>query len=118
MRIVVACLILTLASSTAADSPAYDREEIRFASGRFELVGDLLTPSGGGRHPVMVYVWGSGPTNRNAHIDNSPILQTFLAGGFAVLLYDKPGSGQSTGESAAVRSTLMATTCNPRSPYS
>lgn len=77
---------------------AYEREEIRFSSGRFELVGDLLTPSEGEWHPVIIYIWGSGPTNRKAHIDNSPVLRAFVASGFAVLLYDKPGSGQSTGE--------------------
>ena len=100
-EVVVACLILTLANTAAADgleTPAYDREEIRFSSGRFQLVGDLVTPRAEGPHPAIIYVWGSGPTNRNAHIDNSPILKTFLARGFAVLLYDKPGSGQSTGE--------------------
>jgi pimeloyl-ACP methyl ester carboxylesterase len=99
-KIVVACLILVLArtaAATSSESPAFDREEIRFASGRFELVGDLLTPPSGEPHPAVVYVWGAGPTNRHAHIENSPILKAFLSRGFAVLLYDKPGSGQSTG---------------------
>jgi len=98
--VVIACLIFTArpAGATPATESAYHREQIRFSSGRFELVGDLLTPADGQQsHPAIVYVWGSGPTNRNAHIENSPILKTFLARGFAVLLYDKPGSGQSTG---------------------
>jgi pimeloyl-ACP methyl ester carboxylesterase len=82
----------------AEPEPGHDREGIRFSSGRFELVGDLLMPRGARPCPVIIYVWGSGPTNRKAHIDRSPILKTFLANGFAVLLYDKPGSGSSTGE--------------------
>ena len=100
MRRIAIFLLLTLtgtAAATSAEAPPYDREEIRFSSGRFGLVGDLLTPPDGRPHPAIVYVWGAGPTNRKAHIESSPILQAFLAGGFAVLLYDKPGSGQSTG---------------------
>jgi uncharacterized protein len=99
--IVAACLTLALATGAFAESPGardYDREEVRFTSGRFELVGDLLTPRDTGPHPVIVYVWGAGPTNRNKHIDSSQILNVFLSGGFAVLIYDKPGSGQSVGE--------------------
>jgi pimeloyl-ACP methyl ester carboxylesterase len=102
MRIVLtACLFLILAADVLTESPeppGYEREEIRFASGRFTLVGDLLTPQHERPLPAVVYVWGSGPTNRNRHIDRSLILKSFLESGFAVLLYDKPGSGQSTGE--------------------
>ena len=100
-RVLTICLFLFAAADVLAQnptSPSYDRQEIRFTSGRFDLVGDLLTPRGGSPHPVIVYVWGSGPTNRNAHIDRSRILKSFLEKGFAVFLYDKPGSGQSKGE--------------------
>ena len=99
--IVVSGLILCLAQAVVAEdsnAPAFSREEIRFASGRFRLAGDLLTPAGTGSRPAVIYVWGAGPTNRNAHIQNSPVLKTFLARGYAVFLYDKPGSGESTGE--------------------
>ncbi|HEX5131171.1 MAG TPA: alpha/beta hydrolase [Candidatus Krumholzibacteria bacterium] len=94
-------LIHAAAAATAtapAAVPAYDREAIHFSSGRFELAGDLLTPRDGSPHPVIIYVWGSGPSNRNKHIDGSPVLKAFIEQGFAVLLYDKPGSGESTGE--------------------
>jgi pimeloyl-ACP methyl ester carboxylesterase len=93
-------MLATVASADRPDAPGYDREEIRFTSGRFQLVGDLLTPPHGGPHPAIVYVWGSGPTNRQAHIERSRTLKIFLEKGFAVFLYDKPGSGQSTGEFA------------------
>lgn len=99
--ILVACLLLLFANVSRAadpDGPAWDREEIRFTSGRFTLVGSLLTPRNDPPHPVIVYVWGSGPSNLERHIERSQVLRTFLANGFAVLLYDKPGSGQSTGE--------------------
>jgi pimeloyl-ACP methyl ester carboxylesterase len=102
MRITIpVCILLLVAACALAQddaAPSFAREEIRFASDQFELVGDLLTPTGGQPHPVVVYVWGSGPTNRSAHIDRSRILQGFLDAGFAVFLYDKPGSGSSMGE--------------------
>jgi len=100
MKALTALVFIALVSTGAhaADSAVYDRHEVRFASGQFQLAGDLLVPRNADHPPVVVYVWGSGPTNRNAHIDNSPILASFIAHGFAVLLYDKPGSGGSTGE--------------------
>jgi len=91
-------MIAAVAFAEIPENPTYNREEIRFSSGRFHLVGDLLTPPGKRPCPVIVYVWGAGPTNRTALIERSPLLKIFLAKGFGVLVYDKPGSGQSTGE--------------------
>jgi pimeloyl-ACP methyl ester carboxylesterase len=87
-----------LLAGAQAPSDIFDREPVRFRSGRFQLVGDLLKPRGEPPHPAIVYVFGSGPTNRQRHIERSPVLRVFLERGFAVLLYDKPGSGESTGE--------------------
>lgn len=92
MRHVTLLLILVLGVAGSAHG-----EQITFASGEFQLVGDLLTPPGPPPHPAVVYVWGSGPTDRAGHIERSTILRGFLEAGFAVFAYDKPGSGQSTG---------------------
>jgi len=95
------CLLLGLANAALATGPdtlPYDSEEIHFTSGRFTIAGSLLTPRSPAPHPVIVFVWGSGPTNVKTLIERSQMLKRFLARGFAVLLYDKPGSGQSTGE--------------------
>lgn len=95
------CVLLGVANIALAanpDDPPYQSEEIRFTSGRFTIVGSLLTPLSPAPHPAIVYVWGSGPTDIKKHIERSQMLERFLARGFAVLLYDKPGSGQSTGE--------------------
>lgn len=99
-RILGTLAMLTVAATAVAapGTPGHDRREVRFASGRFELVGDLLIPPGEGPHPAIVYVWGAGPTDREAQIERSRILRSFLDGGYAVFLYDKPGSGSSTGE--------------------
>jgi dienelactone hydrolase len=68
--------------------------EVRFRSGRAVLSGTLTLPVGGGRHPAVAFVQGSGPTTR-AYL---PDLQALLVrNGVAVLAYDKRGIGQSGG---------------------
>jgi pimeloyl-ACP methyl ester carboxylesterase len=101
VRLDLICLfILAVAAPDlvlAADPSPLAAEEVRFTSGDFALVGDLLTPDRPGPHPAIVYVWGSGPTDRKGHMERSRILRSFLDAGYAVYLYDKPGSGSSTG---------------------
>jgi pimeloyl-ACP methyl ester carboxylesterase len=96
------CFFLIIATGATAaqtpNAPGFDREEIRFTSGSFQLAGELLTPRCEGPYPVVVYVWGAGPTNRKRLIEHSQLLRIFLEKGFAVLVYDKPGSGDSKGE--------------------
>jgi pimeloyl-ACP methyl ester carboxylesterase len=70
-------------------------EEIRFRSGKFRLVGDLRVPVGEGPHPAIIMVSGSGSQTRNSFSDLNEI---FLRNGYAVFSWDKPGSGESTGE--------------------
>ncbi|HET6347784.1 MAG TPA: alpha/beta fold hydrolase [Candidatus Krumholzibacteria bacterium] len=100
-RLLAALLLLAVAAPATAQTPEpldCNRDAIHFTSGDFHLAGDLLMPRTKGDHPVIIYVWGAGPSNRQRHIDTSPVLRTFLDKGFAVLLYDKPGSGESTGQ--------------------
>src|SRR5215203_6171592 len=72
----------------------YRQLEIRFPSGRVLLAGTLTIPPGGGRHPAVAFVHGSGPTDRAYLPDLSAML---LHHGVAVLAYDKRGIGQSAG---------------------
>lgn len=97
--LLAAVLLAAAPSITRATAPPdCDRHAITFTSGRFQLAGDILAPRTPGPHPVIVYVWGAGPTNRERHIERSPVLRVFIEQGYAVCLYDKPGSGGSTGE--------------------
>ena len=73
-------------------------EEIRFTSDGFEVVGDLRLPDGAGPYPAVIVVHGDGPQTRNSTPGTRTILEKFGAAGFAVLSWDKPGSGESTGE--------------------
>jgi dipeptidyl aminopeptidase/acylaminoacyl peptidase len=73
-------------------------EEIQFRSGKFKVVGDLLIPKDGERHPAIIMVHGDGPALRSGAVPFGPTMEIFLRHGFAVFSWDKPGSGESTGE--------------------
>lgn len=70
-------------------------EEVRFANGPVRLAGTLYLPRGAGPHPAAVVVHGSGPETRA----NYAFYARHLARhGVAALVYDKRGTGESTGE--------------------
>lgn len=73
-------------------------EEVRFSSGDFEVVGELRLPGGLGPYPAVVIVHGDGPQTRTSTPGTSIIQDRFGEAGFAVFVWDKPGSGESTGE--------------------
>lgn len=70
------------------------REPVAFSNGGLTLRGTLTLPPGPGPHPAIVLVLGSGPATRNL----SPMTQLFSGLGFAVLSYDKRGTGESPGD--------------------
>ena len=76
----------------------YLSEKFNITINQFDVSGELVLPKEGRRLPLIIYVWGSGPTNYKTTIENSQLFREFLECGYAVLLYDKPGSGLSTGE--------------------
>ena len=73
-------------------------EEIQFRSGKFKVVGDLLIPTEGELHPAIIMVHGDGPARRDGAVPFRPTMELFLRNGYAVFSWDKPGSGESTGE--------------------
>jgi len=70
-------------------------EEVRFTSGSVALAGSLVLPPGPPPHPAIVLVHGSNAQTRDAL---GPWSRFFASLGFAVLVYDKRGTGTSTGE--------------------
>lgn len=69
-------------------------EEITFAQREAVLKGTLILPPGPGPHPAIVLLHGSGPLTRYSF---GPYPRFFSSLGIAVLIYDKRGTGASTG---------------------
>jgi pimeloyl-ACP methyl ester carboxylesterase len=80
----------------------YREEEISFSRDQATLSGTLTLPEGKGPFPAVILIGGSGPTTRDEpFFGHRPflVLADFLTRrGFAVLRYDKRGSGSSTGD--------------------
>ncbi len=71
--------------------------DVRIPFGEITLAGTLHRPNEHGPHPAIVMLAGSGPDDRDAWGYFPPIRDAFLAAGLAVLSWDKPGIGASTG---------------------
>lgn len=73
----------------------FEEREVVFESGDLMLAGTLVLPAGPGPHPGLVMVHGSGPVTRRAP---RYMADLFAHRGIAVLVYDKRGTGESTGD--------------------
>ncbi len=77
-----------------ADKVNLRREAISFRNGEVTLSGTLITPSASRSRPAVVLLHGSGALNRYSF---GPFPDFFISRGYAVLVYDKRGTGRSTG---------------------
>lgn len=69
-------------------------EVVEIANGDTRLAGLLMRPLGKGPHPAIILLHGSGPLTRYSF---GPYPRFFASLGLAVLIYDKRGTGASTG---------------------
>lgn len=69
-------------------------EEVTFFDGKIRLAGTLMLPATRGPHPAIILLHGSGPLTRFSF---GPYPHFFTSLGLAVLIYDKRGTGASTG---------------------
>jgi pimeloyl-ACP methyl ester carboxylesterase len=90
-------VLLLVAACTRQPQPARI-EEITFQSGSFGLVEDLRLPEGSGPFPVVVFVHGDSPADRTFFGMYLPMMERMLRAGFAAFSWDKPGTGESTGQ--------------------
>ena len=95
-------LILLLPACARQPQPARI-EEISFQSGQFTLVGDLRLPEGKSPFPLVIFVHGDGPIDRSGFGAYMPIMKRMQQAGYATLSWDKPGSGESTGQISDTR---------------
>lgn len=87
-------LVVSGALLLAACRPRRE-EEVRFENGPVRLAGTLVLPRGRGPFPAVVFIHGSGADGRDNYRGQA---QWFARQGFAALIYDKRGVGQSTGD--------------------
>jgi pimeloyl-ACP methyl ester carboxylesterase len=94
--LLIVCLLLI----TSCTNPTQRQrtEEIVFHSSSFKVVGDLSLPDGEGPHPVVVFIHGDGPNNRTSGGTYLPIMERMKRVGYATFAWDKPGTGESTGQ--------------------
>lgn len=71
-----------------------EREELTFQGADATLSGTLIIPPTQGPHPAIILLHGSGPLTRYSF---GPYPHFFTSLGLAVLIYDKRGTGGSTG---------------------
>jgi dienelactone hydrolase len=74
----------------------YDSVDVTFQNGAIALAGTLCIPRSSGPHPAVVLLQGSGGETRWG--TNRFIADRFARLGIAALVYDKRGSGTSTGD--------------------
>ena len=74
----------------------YDQEEMKFTSRDGTILeGTIFLPRSAGPHPAVVFIHGSGPSERS---DFNYLGDAFVRRGIAVLEYDKRGAGRSGGD--------------------
>jgi pimeloyl-ACP methyl ester carboxylesterase len=74
---------------------AVREENVSFKSGAIRLAGTLLLPNRRGPVPAIVFVHGAGPEQRFA---SRFLAEFFVNRGVAALIYDKRGTGESSGD--------------------
>jgi pimeloyl-ACP methyl ester carboxylesterase len=82
------------ATPGSAKRIALSEEAVTIAGKNATLSGTLMLPAGKGRHPAIILLHGSGPLTRYSF---GPYPHFFASLGLAVLVYDKRGTGASTG---------------------
>ena len=83
--------------------PPWTEQEVTFSFGADELYGVLALPPGDGPHPAIVLVDGAASTTTGVRAGTASAAfisfsRAMVRDGYAVLRYDPPGVGRSTGE--------------------
>jgi hypothetical protein len=81
-------------TATFARRMPLTEQAVAITYGHVRLSGTLILPDAKGPHPAIILLHGSGPLTRYSF---GPYPHFFTSLGFAVLIYDKRGTGASTG---------------------
>lgn len=107
LSLLVAAAMAAPAAMAATSGAAAREEPVTYRSGEIELAALLLLPEGTGPHPAAVIVQGSGDSDRNNAWARA-IAEMVRQEGYAVLLTDKRGSGESGGDWRSVGFETLA----------
>ena len=87
-----------LLKRSEAKPKLFREEEVTFSNGATKLSGTVLIPNGDGKFPAVALVHGSTPNERTTYRSWA---RHFAENGIAALIYDKRGSGKSSGNTRA-----------------
>jgi len=95
----IAILAAVIGTACGAPAEAAQRvpEAVTFTNGAIIFAGTLYLPAGRGRHPAVVVFHAADGGTRDFHAYRH-LLTALPAAGFAVLIYDRRGSGASGGD--------------------
>ncbi len=107
--LLLTCLVL----AACASGPDTRHERFVFTHDAAEISGVLQLPQSAGPHPAVIFVHGDGEMTWDGYGYYTPMQEAMIAAGFAVLSWDKPGVGNSTGnwlsQSMQERADMVAT---------
>ena len=96
--IILGILLLgSLPATTHGTDPTETSEHVSFSNGAVALSGTLYLPKGGPRHPAVVAFHSANGGTRDFHAYQH-LATSLPAAGIAVLLFDRRGSGASSGD--------------------
>lgn len=75
---------------------SYTEEQVYFSNANTILSASLILPKTHTKSPVIIFIHGDGPTNRDFYGYYRALWKRFTARGFACFAWDKPGVGKST----------------------
>ncbi|MGD8820874.1 MAG: alpha/beta fold hydrolase [Anaerolineae bacterium] len=96
LTVILVCLLFAFWGlvPVVGAQPASQRD-VTFGNGDITLTGTLVLPQGEGPFPAVVILHGSGPETRAPY---TPDAEMLVEGGIAALIYDKRGTGGSSGD--------------------
>src|SRR5579875_2652978 len=93
---VIAFCLTSFAYGQRQSDTTYTEQEVTFQNANTLLSASLVLPKTVNPCPVIIFIQGDGPTNRDFYGYYRALWKQFTSIGFACFAWDKPGVGKST----------------------